>query len=180
LVTLPELASDGGFFIFMFWYFHRGLEPRLQRAHAGHTQAGSSKGGQRPSLNSGFHSRHGWPRRLAQKSMFIYITIIAAIAFWVHAERKLGLGFRILATVLLVTTITLSLHSAQRIYSFYDRGYVAEALKTMVEGEHVQDQELYRSMIERYKYGDTIGGAFLMEETRRIQDLRKGTPAEQE
>jgi hypothetical protein len=41
LVTLPELASDGGFFIFMFWYFHRGLEPRLQRAHAGHTQAGA-------------------------------------------------------------------------------------------------------------------------------------------
>jgi hypothetical protein len=33
------LASDGGFFIFMFWYFHKGLEPHLQRAHAGHTQA---------------------------------------------------------------------------------------------------------------------------------------------
>jgi hypothetical protein len=32
------LASDGGFFIFMFWYSHRGLEPHLQRAHAGHTQ----------------------------------------------------------------------------------------------------------------------------------------------
>jgi hypothetical protein len=32
------LASDGGFFIFMFWYFHKGLEPHLQRAHAGHTQ----------------------------------------------------------------------------------------------------------------------------------------------
>ena len=34
----PELASDGGLFIFMFWYFHKGLEPHLQRAHAGHTQ----------------------------------------------------------------------------------------------------------------------------------------------
>jgi hypothetical protein len=33
------LASDDGLYIFMFWYFHRGLEPRLQRAHAGHTQA---------------------------------------------------------------------------------------------------------------------------------------------
>ncbi len=41
----PELASDGGLFIFMFWYFHKGLEPHLQRAHAGHTQAGSSNGG---------------------------------------------------------------------------------------------------------------------------------------
>jgi hypothetical protein len=39
-VALPQLASDGGFFIFMFWYFHRGLEPHLQRAHAGHTQVG--------------------------------------------------------------------------------------------------------------------------------------------
>ena len=26
---------------FHFWYFHRGLEPHLQRAHAGHTQGGS-------------------------------------------------------------------------------------------------------------------------------------------
>jgi hypothetical protein len=25
-------------FIFMFWYSYRGLEPRLQRAHAGRTQ----------------------------------------------------------------------------------------------------------------------------------------------
>ena len=58
-----ELASDGGFFIFMFWYFHRGLEPRLQRAHSGHTQVGTSNSGQRPSLNSGFHFRRGWPRR---------------------------------------------------------------------------------------------------------------------
>ena len=24
---------------FHFWYFYRGLEPHLQRAHAGHTQA---------------------------------------------------------------------------------------------------------------------------------------------
>ena len=32
----PELASEGGFFIFMFWYFRRGLESPLQR---GHTQA---------------------------------------------------------------------------------------------------------------------------------------------
>ena len=111
--------------------------------------------------------------------MFIYITIIAAIVFWVQAERKLGIGFRILATVIIVTTITLSMQSAHRIYSFYDRGYVAEALKTMVEGEHVRDKVLYLSMIERYKYGDTIGGAFLMKETRRIQDLRKEIPAEQ-
>jgi hypothetical protein len=38
------LASDGGFFIFMFWYFHWGLEPHLQRAHAGHIQvAGANR-----------------------------------------------------------------------------------------------------------------------------------------
>lgn len=110
--------------------------------------------------------------------MIIYITIIAAIAFWVHAERKLGFGFRILATALVVTTITLTLQSAHRIYSFYDRGYVAEALKNIVEGEHVRDKELYLSMIKQYKYENTIGGAFLMKETRRIQDLRKETPTE--
>jgi hypothetical protein len=34
------LASDGSFFIFMFWYSYKGLEPHLQRAHAGHTQGG--------------------------------------------------------------------------------------------------------------------------------------------
>ena len=28
----------------MIWYFHRGLEPHLQRAHAGHTQGGTSNG----------------------------------------------------------------------------------------------------------------------------------------
>ena len=28
---------------FHFWYFHRGLEPHLQRAHAGHTQDGGGK-----------------------------------------------------------------------------------------------------------------------------------------
>ena len=50
----------------MFWYSYRGLEPHLQRAHAGHTQDGTSNGGQRPSLNSGFHSRRGWPRRWAE------------------------------------------------------------------------------------------------------------------
>ncbi len=37
-VTLHELASGGSLFISMFWYSYRGLEPRLQRAHAGHTQ----------------------------------------------------------------------------------------------------------------------------------------------
>jgi len=42
-----QLASDGGLFIFMFWYFHRGLEPHLQRAHAGHTQDSGGNGGQR-------------------------------------------------------------------------------------------------------------------------------------
>ena len=36
--SLRELASDGGFFLPMPWYSYRGLEPRLQRAHAGHTQ----------------------------------------------------------------------------------------------------------------------------------------------
>ena len=36
--SLRELASDGGFFIPMSWYSYRGLAPRLQRAHAGHTQ----------------------------------------------------------------------------------------------------------------------------------------------
>jgi hypothetical protein len=36
-IALPELASDGGLVIFMSWYFHSGLEPHLQRAHAGHT-----------------------------------------------------------------------------------------------------------------------------------------------
>jgi len=47
------LASDGGFFIFMFWYFHRGLKPRLQRAHAGHTQAAAPNRLTRPESN--FH-----------------------------------------------------------------------------------------------------------------------------
>jgi hypothetical protein len=31
-------------------------------------QAGTSNGGQRLSLNSGFHSRRGWPRRSAETS----------------------------------------------------------------------------------------------------------------
>ena len=28
----------------MFWYFHKGLEPHSQRAHAGHTQGDALKG----------------------------------------------------------------------------------------------------------------------------------------
>ena len=111
--------------------------------------------------------------------MIIYIAIMAAIAFWFHAEKKLGFGFRMLATVLVVSASIFTLHYAHRVGSFYDRGYVAEAFKTMVEGEHVPDQELYLSMIKRYKVGDTIGGAFLWDETKRIQDLRKTKPAEQ-
>ena len=47
-VTLHELASGGSFFISMFWYFYRGLEPRLQRAHAGHTQGGGQEPPARP------------------------------------------------------------------------------------------------------------------------------------
>ena len=43
-----EWASDGGFFIFRFWYSYRGLEPRLQRAHAGPTQAASFNPSQPP------------------------------------------------------------------------------------------------------------------------------------
>ena len=53
----------------MFWYFYKGLEPYLQRAHAGHTQAGSSNGGQRSSLNSGFPHRRGWPIRSPFRNM---------------------------------------------------------------------------------------------------------------
>lgn len=36
----------------MFWYFHKGLEPHLQRAHAGHTQAVGGNGGQALSFAS--------------------------------------------------------------------------------------------------------------------------------
>ena len=32
-------------FIFMFWFSYRGLAPHLHRAHAGHTQDGTSNGG---------------------------------------------------------------------------------------------------------------------------------------
>jgi hypothetical protein len=61
LVTLPELASDGGFFIFMFWYFHRGLEPHLQRAHAGHTQGHWTERGRAASVSNA--NADGRPRR---------------------------------------------------------------------------------------------------------------------
>ena len=110
--------------------------------------------------------------------MIIYIAIIATIAFWFHAEKKLGFGFRMLATVLVVSTSIFTLHYLHRVGSFYDRGYVAEAFKTMVEGEHVPDQELYLSMIKSYKAGDTNGGAFLWNETKRILDLRENKSAE--
>lgn len=50
--NLPELASDGGFFILMSWCFHRGLEPRLQRAHDGRTQAGAGQPATRPESDS--------------------------------------------------------------------------------------------------------------------------------
>src|SRR6186997_2981055 len=36
----PALGLWWWFLHFHVWYFHRGLEPRLQRAHAGHTQGG--------------------------------------------------------------------------------------------------------------------------------------------
>ena len=84
----------------MFWYFHRGLEPHLQRTHAGHTQAGSSNGGQRPSLNSGFPPRRGWPIRCAEirrTDQRIEITGDGCVVhkrlwlcFWSHRRIKWG------------------------------------------------------------------------------------------
>src|SRR5690606_42101153 len=35
-----------------FWYFRRGLKPHLQRAHAGHTQAGTGQLASRPVFES--------------------------------------------------------------------------------------------------------------------------------
>jgi hypothetical protein len=42
--SLCRLASDGRFFIFMFWYCYRGLQPHLQCAHAENTEDASSDG----------------------------------------------------------------------------------------------------------------------------------------
>jgi hypothetical protein len=36
----------------MFWYFYKGLEPHLQRAHAGHTQGGTGQPATRPESKS--------------------------------------------------------------------------------------------------------------------------------
>jgi hypothetical protein len=58
------LASDGGFFIFMFWYFHRGLKPHLQRAHAGHTHVVGGNGGYAPSFASLYESCAAVPPHL--------------------------------------------------------------------------------------------------------------------
>lgn len=38
-----SLASGSSFFTFMFWYFYRGLEPHLHRAHAGFTQGAAGQ-----------------------------------------------------------------------------------------------------------------------------------------
>ncbi len=51
-LVLVGLASDSSFFISMFWYFYKELEPHLQRAHAGHTQDAAGQQMGRPCSRS--------------------------------------------------------------------------------------------------------------------------------
>jgi cell division protein FtsW (lipid II flippase) len=78
------------------------------------TGGGSSNGGQRPSLNSGFHSRRGWPIRSAKNNMktndkkyFAWISLILAITgvtgpfvIAIFASEDQAIGFALVCIIL--------------------------------------------------------------------------------
>ena len=107
------------------------------------------------------------------------IFIIAAFAFWIHAERKLNLSKRVVGGIVFWGSCLLFLHYAHSVGANYERTYVARTLKNIVADANPERKQEYLKLAEGYEKR-TIGGGQLMLESERIPSRPKTKKAEQD
>lgn len=109
--------------------------------------------------------------------MLAYLFIIAAFAFWIHAERKLSLSKRVGGAIVFWGSCLFSVHFGHSVVSNYERTYVALALKSVAADVSSERRHEYLKLAEAYEKR-TLSGAKLMLESEKV--LRPSDPKEAE
>jgi predicted membrane protein len=107
------------------------------------------------------------------------IFIIAALAFWIHAERKLNFTKRVVGGIVFWGSCLLFLHYAHNVGSNYERTYVARTMKNVATDASVERRQEYLKLAESYEKR-IIGGGQLMLESEEILSRSNTKKAEQE
>ena len=109
--------------------------------------------------------------------MLAYLFIIAAFAFWIHAERKLSLSQRVGGAIAFWGGCLFIVHFGHSVASNYERTYVARALKSVAADASSEKSDEYVKLAEAYEKR-ALSGAKLMLESEKV--LRMSNPKEAE
>ena len=102
--------------------------------------------------------------------MLAYLFIIAAFAFWIHAERKLSLSKRVGGAIVFWGSCLFSVHFGHSVVTNYERTYVARALKSVASDVSSERRDEYIKLAEAYEKR-TLNGAKLMLESEKVRLL---------
>jgi hypothetical protein len=103
--------------------------------------------------------------------MLAYIFIIAAFAFWIHAERKLSLRWRVGGGIAFWGSCLFILHYAHSVISNYERTYVARALKSVAADASSESRNEYLKLAEDYEKRRLSGAHLMLESEKVIRQL---------
>lgn len=107
------------------------------------------------------------------------IFIIVAFAFWIHAERKLGIGKRFIGGIVFWGGCLFYLHYAHNVGANYERTYVAWALKNVAADAGAERKEDCLKLAEAYEKRAISGGQLILD-SKRILNRSILTMAEQD
>ena len=115
------------------------------------------------------------------------IFIIAAFAFWIHAERKLSLSKRVFGGIVFWGSCLLFVHFGHSVGTNYEKTYVARTLKNVAAEASAESREDYLRLAEGYENRRISGGQLMLESneilsranTKKAQQAGAGQPATQ-
>ena len=91
------------------------------------------------------------------------IFIIAAFAFWIHAERKLSLSKRVIGGIVFWGSCLLFVHYGHSVGTNYEKTYVARTLKNVAAEANPESREDYLRLAEGYENRRISGGQLMLE-----------------
>jgi hypothetical protein len=110
--------------------------------------------------------------------MLAYLFIIAAFAFWIHAERKLSLSKRVGSAIVFWGSCLFSVHFGHSVVTNYERTYVVRALKSIAADVSSERRDQYLILAEDYEKR-RLSGAKLMLESEKVLRSLNSKEAEQ-
>jgi hypothetical protein len=113
------------------------------------------------------------------------IFIIAAIAFWIHAERNLSLSKRVIGGIIFWGSCLLFVHFGHSVGTNYEKTYVARTLKNVAAEASAESREDYLRLAEAYENRRISGGQLMLESneilsrvnTKKAEQAGTGQPA---